>query len=119
MAYGACKAHLERFSQGLAAELWEDGIAVNALSPDRGIASEGQRWFRQQAGRGSFVGSRENGEIMGDAAAISFFTSPQGERFYTRPIETFLEWGLVLLLGIGMLLLSWKLFGRGKPGRTG
>jgi len=40
------------------------------LSPRRGIATEGQRWFRQQAGQTSFPGSRENGDIMGDAAAI-------------------------------------------------
>lgn len=69
-SYGACKAHIERFSQGLAAELWGTGIAVNVLSPRRGIATEGQRWFRQQAGQTSFAGSRENGDIMGDAAAI-------------------------------------------------
>jgi NAD(P)-dependent dehydrogenase (short-subunit alcohol dehydrogenase family) len=31
--YGMCKAALERFSTGLAAEVYEDGIGVNALSP--------------------------------------------------------------------------------------
>ncbi|HWF01779.1 MAG TPA: SDR family NAD(P)-dependent oxidoreductase [Caulobacteraceae bacterium] len=31
--YGMCKAALERFSTGLAAEVWADGIAVNAVSP--------------------------------------------------------------------------------------
>lgn len=89
VAYGACKAHVERFSQGLAAELWEDGIAVNVLSPARGIASEGQRWFRQQAGSGSFVGSRENGEIMGDAAAIICSRDPKaytGHILYDEPV---------------------------------
>jgi citronellol/citronellal dehydrogenase len=33
--YGTCKAALERFSTGLAAELYDDNIAVNALSPRR------------------------------------------------------------------------------------
>jgi NAD(P)-dependent dehydrogenase (short-subunit alcohol dehydrogenase family) len=33
--YGMCKAALERFSTGLAAELYADNIAVNALSPTR------------------------------------------------------------------------------------
>ena len=31
--YGMCKAALERFTTGLAAEVYADGIAVNALSP--------------------------------------------------------------------------------------
>ncbi|MDE2356185.1 MAG: SDR family NAD(P)-dependent oxidoreductase [Alphaproteobacteria bacterium] len=31
--YGMCKAALERFSTGLASEVFEDGIAVNAVSP--------------------------------------------------------------------------------------
>ncbi|HEY2050960.1 MAG TPA: SDR family NAD(P)-dependent oxidoreductase [Caulobacteraceae bacterium] len=31
--YGMCKAALERFSSGLASEVFEDGIAVNAVSP--------------------------------------------------------------------------------------
>src|ERR1700728_4828323 len=33
--YGMCKAAVERFSTGLAAELYGDNIAVNALSPNR------------------------------------------------------------------------------------
>src|SRR3546814_15526455 len=31
--YGMCKAALERFTTGLAAEVYADGIAVNVLSP--------------------------------------------------------------------------------------
>ncbi|HEY5071840.1 MAG TPA: SDR family NAD(P)-dependent oxidoreductase [Caulobacteraceae bacterium] len=31
--YGMCKAALERFTTGLASEVFEDGIAVNAVSP--------------------------------------------------------------------------------------
>lgn len=31
--YGMCKAALERFTTGLAAEVYEDGIAVNVVSP--------------------------------------------------------------------------------------
>jgi NAD(P)-dependent dehydrogenase (short-subunit alcohol dehydrogenase family) len=31
--YGMCKAALERFSTGLASEVYDDGIAVNAVSP--------------------------------------------------------------------------------------
>lgn len=39
--YGMCKAALERFSTGLAAEVYPDGVAVNALSPNRVVPTPG------------------------------------------------------------------------------
>jgi citronellol/citronellal dehydrogenase len=39
--YGMCKAALERFSTGLAAELYDDNIAVNALSPSQVVPTAG------------------------------------------------------------------------------
>jgi citronellol/citronellal dehydrogenase len=39
--YGMCKAALERFSTGLAAELYEDNIAVNALAPTLVVPTPG------------------------------------------------------------------------------
>jgi citronellol/citronellal dehydrogenase len=39
--YGMCKAAIERFSTGLAAELYEDNIAINALSPTRVVPTPG------------------------------------------------------------------------------
>lgn len=39
--YGMCKAALERFSTGLAAELFADGIAVTALSPSAVVPTPG------------------------------------------------------------------------------
>jgi NAD(P)-dependent dehydrogenase (short-subunit alcohol dehydrogenase family) len=39
--YGMCKAALERLSTGLAAELYEDNIAVNALSPSQVVPTPG------------------------------------------------------------------------------
>lgn len=39
--YGMCKAAIERFSSGLAAELYEDNIAVNALSPSKVVPTPG------------------------------------------------------------------------------
>src|SRR6201985_1273588 len=39
--YGMCKAALERFSTGLAAELYGDNIAVNALAPTRVVPTPG------------------------------------------------------------------------------
>ena len=39
--YGMVKASLERFSSGLAAELWDDNISVNALSPNKAVPTPG------------------------------------------------------------------------------
>ncbi|MGH9229723.1 MAG: SDR family NAD(P)-dependent oxidoreductase [Acidimicrobiales bacterium] len=39
--YGMCKAALERFTTGLAAEVHADGIAVNVLSPSRVVPTPG------------------------------------------------------------------------------
>jgi citronellol/citronellal dehydrogenase len=39
--YGMCKAAVERFSTGLAAELYADNIAVNALSPSQVVPTPG------------------------------------------------------------------------------
>jgi len=39
--YGMCKAAIERFSTGLAAEVHDRGVAVNALSPSRVVATPG------------------------------------------------------------------------------
>jgi citronellol/citronellal dehydrogenase len=44
--YGMCKAALERFSSGLAAELYDDNIAVNALSPSRVVPTAGAIFHR-------------------------------------------------------------------------
>jgi citronellol/citronellal dehydrogenase len=39
--YGMCKAAIERFSTGLAAELYDDNIAVNALKPNKVVPTPG------------------------------------------------------------------------------
>jgi len=39
--YGMCKAAIERFSTGLASEVYDEGIAVNALSPSRVVSTPG------------------------------------------------------------------------------
>ena len=46
IVYGMCKAALERFSTGLAAELYADNIAVNALSPSRVVPTPGTIFHR-------------------------------------------------------------------------
>lgn len=44
--YGMCKAALERLSTGLAAELYGDGVAVNALSPNQVVPTPGTLFHR-------------------------------------------------------------------------
>ncbi|MGN6680246.1 MAG: SDR family oxidoreductase, partial [Streptosporangiaceae bacterium] len=44
--YGMCKAAIERFSTGLAAELYGDNIAVNALSPTQVVPTPGTIFHR-------------------------------------------------------------------------
>ena len=41
LVYAMCKAALERFTTGLAAELWDQRIAVNALAPSKAVLTYG------------------------------------------------------------------------------
>jgi NAD(P)-dependent dehydrogenase (short-subunit alcohol dehydrogenase family) len=64
--YGMCKAALERLSTGLASEVHEHGIAVNALSPARGVITPGVAHHRLVApGREHLA---EGPEVMAEAA---------------------------------------------------
>ncbi len=45
--YGSTKAALERFTQGLAQELYEDRITVSALSPSQAVFTEGALLFNK------------------------------------------------------------------------
>ncbi len=71
-AYGATKAALERFTQGLATEVFADGISANALSPHLPIWSEGGHFFRSGSGGGEpdYSGWRLSGDVIGDAAVV-------------------------------------------------
>jgi NAD(P)-dependent dehydrogenase (short-subunit alcohol dehydrogenase family) len=44
--YGAEKAAIERFSQGLAEELYQYGISVTALSPSQLVVTPGTLYFK-------------------------------------------------------------------------
>lgn len=69
--YGVSKAALERFTQGLASELFQQNISVNALSPEHPEWTEGGHYFRAvvAGGEPAYTGWRLSGEIIGDAAA--------------------------------------------------
>ena len=45
--YGMCKAAVERFTTGLASEMYEHNISVNSLSPESFIATPGQMYGRK------------------------------------------------------------------------
>jgi len=71
--YGYSKAALERLTQGMAAELCEDNISVNATMPARQVWVGGTVYVNQ-VGNPNFdqidlTGKRKDAEIMGDACA--------------------------------------------------
>lgn len=71
--YGLSKAALERMTQGMAAELCEDGISVNTLSPAHQIWVGGTVYVQQSTNPDfeniDLTGKRKDGRIMGDATA--------------------------------------------------
>jgi len=85
--YGMCKAALERLSSGLAAELYEDNIAVNALSPSGLVETPGTVLHHLT----DFVPkeNREPAELMAEAALVLCNGDPKkvtGKVTYTKPI---------------------------------
>lgn len=73
--YGMCKAALERFSTGLAAELYEDNIAVNALSPSSVVATPGVVLHRLiPPGREDIA---EPPEVMAEASLVLCSRDPK------------------------------------------
>jgi citronellol/citronellal dehydrogenase len=66
--YGAEKAALERFSQGLAQEIYEYGISVTALSPSQVVPTPGTIFHHLVTGPEDPRG--ENPKLMADAALI-------------------------------------------------
>jgi NAD(P)-dependent dehydrogenase (short-subunit alcohol dehydrogenase family) len=66
--YGSAKAALERFSQGLAEEVYEHGITVAALSPSQVVPSPGAVYFHLS--QGPQDPNAEPGEMMAQAALL-------------------------------------------------
>lgn len=73
--YGMCKAALERFTTGLAAEVHGDGIAVNCLSPAGVVATPGVVHHRLIPP--GFEDRAEPVELMADAALALVSGDPQ------------------------------------------
>jgi NAD(P)-dependent dehydrogenase (short-subunit alcohol dehydrogenase family) len=76
--YGMCKAAIERFSTGLASELYADGIAVNVLSPSGVIATPGvlhhgliPKGFEDRAEPIGYMGAAAYALCSGDPAELT------------------------------------------------
>jgi citronellol/citronellal dehydrogenase len=72
--YGMCKAAIERFSTGLAAELYPDNIAVNALSPTKVVPTPGTV-FHHLTSEGD--PNSEPPSVMAEAALMLCHRDPQ------------------------------------------
>lgn len=85
--YGMCKAAIERFSSGLASEVYADGIAVNALSPSGLVPTPGVVFHHLTDG---VPPERlEAPEVMAEAAYALCTGDPAtltGRVTYARPI---------------------------------
>jgi citronellol/citronellal dehydrogenase len=85
--YGMCKAALERFTTGLAAEVYESGIAVNVLSPAGVVPTPGVVHHQLiRPGMEQFV---EPPEVMAEAALVLCACDPAtltGRVAYSRPL---------------------------------
>jgi len=73
--YGMCKAAIERFSTGLAAELYEDHIAVNALSPTKVVPTPGTLFHHLTTGDDD--PNAEPATVMAEAALMLCHRDPQ------------------------------------------
>jgi citronellol/citronellal dehydrogenase len=85
--YGMCKAALERFTTGLAAEVHADGIAVNVLSPSGLVPTPGVVFHGLT--RGVPEDRLEAPEVMADAAYALCSGDPRtltGKVVYARPL---------------------------------
>lgn len=96
--YGLTKAALERFTQGLAHELAETNISVNALSPAKQIFAGGTVYVTRTNPAfavSDLTGKRKDGTIMGDAC-VAIATSDHAfitGRLYTDESALTEIWG--------------------------
>jgi NAD(P)-dependent dehydrogenase (short-subunit alcohol dehydrogenase family) len=82
--YGMCKAALERFTTGLAAEVWDDGIFVNVLSPSGPVATPGIIYHRLVPPGAE--DRYEPIELMADAALALCSRDLTGRIAYSKPL---------------------------------
>ena len=73
--YGMTKAAIERFTTGLAAEMFDKGITVNALSPTKVVATPGQMFGRKYSQE--MLDAAEPVEAMAEAALALVTGNPE------------------------------------------
>ena len=86
--YGMCKAAIERFSTGLAAELYPDNIAVNALSPSKVVPTPGTIYHHLTSDGDP---NSEPTSVMAEAAFMLCHRAPQsltGRVTYSQDLLT-------------------------------
>jgi citronellol/citronellal dehydrogenase len=72
--YGMCKAAIERFSTGLASEVYNDKIAVNALSPTKVVPTPGTVYHHLTS---EGAANSEPASVMAEAALMLCHRDPQ------------------------------------------
>ena len=93
-AYGATKAALNRYTEGLAHELAPDGICVNSLAPENIVLTTGADYVRDIARRNPDMA--EPVETMAEAALVLCSERHVGRVAYSRQ----------LLLSLGRPVMS-------------
>ena len=86
--YGMCKAALERFSTGLATELYDDNIAVNALAPNLVVPTPGTIFHHLTSEDDP---NAEPPSVMAEAALMLCHREPQtmtGRVVYSQDLLT-------------------------------
>ena len=86
--YGMCKAALERLSTGLAAELYADNVAVNALSPNKVVPTPGTLFHHLTTADDP---EAEPPEVMAEAALMLCHADPRsltGRIAYSQDLLT-------------------------------
>ena len=87
--YGMTKAAIERFTTGLAAEMYEHKISANALSPDKVVATPGQMFGRTYSQE--MLDSSEPVERIAEAALALVTGDPSAVTGGIRYTEDVLE----------------------------
>ena len=80
--YGMCKAALERFTTGLAAETYADGVVVNALSPTDLVITPGTRFHRLD----ERIDQVEEPSVMAEAALMLCSGTETGRVTYSQEL---------------------------------
>lgn len=81
-AYGATKAALDRYSEGLGHEVASDGVYVNTLAPENIVLTPGAEYVREIARRSPDMA--EPLEVMAEAALTLCSQSIVGQVCYSR-----------------------------------